>query len=71
MPQESWNSTACQTTSEPDFAAFVGLDWADQKHWWKLAEAGSQRYEQGQIKNTPETSRFGQPNWIVVSEGAR
>lgn len=39
---------------EPDWAAFVALDWADQKHYWKLAEAGSQKREQGELDNTPE-----------------
>ena len=41
-------------TSEPDFAAFVGLDWADQKHCWKLTVAGSTTSEQGEMKSTPE-----------------
>jgi len=41
-------------TSEPDFAAFVGLDWADQKHCWKLVAAGSTDFTQGEVKNTPE-----------------
>ena len=26
---------------EPEFVAFVGIDWADQKHVWCLQAAGS------------------------------
>src|SRR5499427_9323150 len=40
--------------SEPEWAAYVAIDWADQKHYWKLVPAGSQRQEQGELQNTPE-----------------
>jgi len=40
--------------SEPEWAAFVALDWADPKNFWRLAPAGSQRQGYGQLKNTPE-----------------
>jgi transposase len=39
---------------EPDFVAFIGIDWADQKHCWKLAVAGTQATETGELKQTPE-----------------
>lgn len=39
---------------EPDFAAFVAIDWADQEHCWKLCAAGSDKYEDGTLPNTPE-----------------
>ena len=39
---------------EPDFAAFVGIDWADQKHYWKLVVTGTQASETGELKQTPE-----------------
>ena len=39
---------------EPDFVAFIGIDWADQKHCWKLAVAGIQATETGELKQTPE-----------------
>lgn len=42
------------TASEPEFAAFAAIDWADQKNFWRLVPAGSQRYEQGELENTPE-----------------
>jgi transposase len=40
--------------SEPEWAAFTAIDWADQKNFWRLVPAGSQRYEQGELENTPE-----------------
>ena len=42
------------TSAEREWAAFAAIDWADQKHFWRLVPAGSQRYEQGEIQNTPE-----------------
>ena len=30
---------------EPQFAAFVGIDWADQKHVWCLQAAGSRIFK--------------------------
>lgn len=37
-----------------DYAAFIGLDWADSKHDVCLQKAGSQRRELSVIKHTPE-----------------
>lgn len=42
------------TTSELPWAAFAAIDWANQKHFWRLAPAESERHEQGQLDNTPE-----------------
>ena len=47
-----WKSTP--TVSEPEWAAFAAIDWADQKHFWRLLPAGSQRQEHGELENTPE-----------------
>jgi len=66
--------------SEPEWAAFVAIDWADQKHYWKLVAAGSQKPEQGQLDNTPEAVaewaadlnvRFGGRPVAVCLEQAR
>ena len=38
--------------SEPEWAAFVAIDWADQKHYWKLS--APDRPRQGELSNTPE-----------------
>ena len=39
---------------EPQFAAFVGIDWADQKHVWCLQALGSTKRESGELEHTPE-----------------
>ena len=41
-------------TTEREWAAFAAIDWADQKHFWRLVPAGSQYAEQGELENTPE-----------------
>ena len=42
------------TPSEPEWAAYVAIDWANQKNYWRLLAAGSQRSEAGELDNTPE-----------------
>ncbi len=45
------------STNNPDqleFAAFVGIDWADRQHVWALRQAGSSTIESGQMDHTPE-----------------
>ena len=37
-----------------EFAAFIGIDWADRQHVWALREVGSSTIEQGQMTHTPE-----------------
>jgi transposase len=39
---------------EPEWAAFLAIDWADQKHHWKLVSAGSPHTQQGEVDHTPE-----------------
>src|SRR5215469_4515618 len=39
---------------ESEFAAFVGIDWADQKHAWCLQAVGSEKRESGELEHTPE-----------------
>jgi transposase len=68
------------STSEPEWAAFAAIDWADQKNFWRLVPAGSQRYEQGELENTPEavevwaaslSQRFGGRPIAVCLEQSR
>jgi transposase len=41
--------------AEQEFAAFAAIDWADQKHFWKLVAADSLNTPQsGELENTPE-----------------
>src|SRR3954470_22082020 len=37
-----------------DFAAYIGIDWADQKHAWALQTAADGRVEHGELTHTPE-----------------
>src|SRR5438552_14817490 len=39
---------------ETDFAAFVGIDWADQKHAWALQSPTHPDVESGHLDHTPE-----------------
>ena len=38
---------------EPEFVAFVGIDWADQKHAWCLQRAGATQRENEELEHTP------------------
>jgi transposase len=40
--------------AEPEFAAFIAIDWANQKHYWSLRAASSNAIERGELDNTPE-----------------
>jgi len=65
--------------SEPEWAAFAAIDWADQKHFGRLVPAGSGQREQGELENTPEAveawaaalqQRFGgRPIAVCLEQG--
>ena len=66
--------------SEPEFAVFIGIDWADQKHIWRLQVAGSKRRESGELEHSPEAveawvahlcQRFAQRPIAVAVEQSR
>src|SRR5690242_16568176 len=68
------------TQPEPEFAAFIGIDWADQKHIWCLQVAGSKQRESGELEHSPEAveswvahlyQRFGQRPIAVAVEQSR
>jgi transposase len=65
---------------EPSFAAFVGIDWADQKHDICLMEASSEKIEHGILNHKPEDiqdwvaqlrRRFGSRPVAICLEQAR
>jgi transposase len=65
---------------EPEFAAFVGIDWADQKHVWCLQGGDSTKRESGELEHTPEAveawvaqlcHRFGNRPIAVALEQSR
>jgi hypothetical protein len=39
---------------EPQFAAFVSIDWRDKEHAWCLQAAGSEKRESGELLHTSE-----------------
>ncbi len=42
------------STTQPEFAAFVAIDWADQKHFWHLADAAGRNREHGHLLHKAE-----------------
>src|SRR6266478_8068852 len=40
--------------NDTEFAAFVGIDWADQKHAWALQCPSALKAECGHLDHTPE-----------------
>lgn len=53
---------------EPEYAAYIAIDWADREHAWSLEVAGSGKRETGKLAQSPEAieawaaelaSRFG------------
>ena len=68
------------TPSEPEWAALAAIDWADQKHFWRLLPAGGRQSEAGEWDNTPEAvevwaanlqQRFGGRPIAVILEQSR
>jgi transposase len=37
-----------------EFAAWIGIDWADKKHRWAMRMQGEERVQQGDLESTPE-----------------
>src|SRR5947209_19683273 len=48
------NTTAATPPAPPDYAAFVGLHWGDEKHALSLCAAGSAVVEPATLEQTPE-----------------
>src|SRR6516225_4779335 len=62
---------------EVKFVAYVGIDWADQKHAWCLQKEGSTERESGELEHRPATvdawvgelcRRFGQGPSVVTGD---
>lgn len=54
---------------EPDFAAFIAIDWADREHVWALQLPGSTKREKGKLKHTPEAIEAWAMQWASRFEG--
>ena len=61
------------------FAAYIGLDWADKKHYWSM-QTGDGKRSRGELKQTPEaidawaaelSQRFGGRPVAIALEQAR
>src|SRR5437867_11822903 len=74
------NTTASPPPLPPDYAAFVGLDWGDQKHALSLCAADSTAVERNTLEQTPEAlaqwantlrTRFPNRKIAVALEQAR
>jgi transposase len=68
------------TNEEPQWAAFIAIDWADREHIWKLQAVESGSCEQGKLEQTPEAievwagqlaARFGGRPIAVALEQSR
>ena len=68
-----------QAAVKREFAAHIGIDWADQKHFWTMRTADG-RTQRGELDNTPEAvqvwaaeleQRFGGRPVAVALEQAR
>jgi transposase len=73
------NQTHYQQLNEP-FAAFIAIDWADEKHAFSLLPAGQKHKESGTLEQKPETigawvgrlrERFGGRPVAVAVEQSR
>jgi len=65
---------------EPEFAAFLAIDWADKKHVWCLHAVGAEKRESGELEHSPEAveawvgqlcQRFAQRPIAVALEQSR
>jgi len=54
MPQPTLKPSEPKTQDPKRFAAFIGLDWADQKHDLCLSTAGSEEVEYSVLEQSPE-----------------
>lgn len=50
---------------EPEFAAFIAIDWADRAHVWALQVPGSMQRETGKLAHTPEAIDAWAMQWAT------
>ena len=54
MPGENQEKPMSPNQPEIQYAAFLAIDWADQKHVWSLQEPHSSTRERGEVDHMPE-----------------
>ena len=52
-----------------EFAAYVGMDWADKKHSWSLPVATTGKREEGEVEHSPEAVEEWIQGWMVRFPG--
>ena len=72
------NAKNTSDSNSTNYAAFIGIDWADQQHVWALQAAGQTQVQTGTLKQKPEAigtwvaqlrQRFGgQPVAIALEQ---
>jgi len=62
MSDDSQGCLVPTARPEPDWAAFVAIDWADQTHAFKLLDLATCRYEQGTLRATAD----GLNEWVTA-----
>jgi transposase len=55
--------------AEPDFAAFIALDWADREHAWTMQVAGKTQRESGKLEHTPQAIQAWAMQWATRFAG--
>lgn len=60
-----------ETKELSEFAAYIGIDWADEKHAWALHNPTQSVVEQGDLLHKPEAVAAGRLNWRADSGSAR
>ena len=57
------------TNEKAEFAAYVGIDWADQKHVWSLQVAATGKREEGEVEHSPEAVEAWINGWMARFPG--
>jgi transposase len=59
------------SANEPDFAAFIAIDWADREHAWAMQVAGGPSRETGKLAHTPDAIELWAMQWAARFPGRR
>ena len=57
------------TDEKAEFAAYVGIDWADQKHVWSLQVTATGKREDGDVEHSPEAVEAWINGWMARFPG--
>src|ERR1700720_4164156 len=57
------------SVNEPEFAAFIAIDWADREHVWAMELPGGGQRETGKFEHTPEAIELWAMRWATRFNG--